>query len=845
MRAKKIFFLNLILSLFLVSVSAQEYPDTLWVKVTFYDFHADGSNPEFNPNNRGGLFTGMIADTLTKDLKPILGKSPYFNYKIDNWFRPWKSGDFTIPVYSDSLGNNVTYKKVSYDTSFKNIVINDSLPFIHIGSGMYKFERSGENGTTDFFWLDGKGFGNEPRGYRNNFSFTMELHSTFVYKKGMTFNFAGDDDVWAFINGKLAMDLGGIHSSKKGSILLDSVASKYGLIEGKQFPFDFFYAERHVEQSTIKVTTNLFTPQSLIRLYGKSGTPDANGNIALGALDTLPAGELVKIYSHVFDSIQWRPEWDKLVNWQISDPSGAVKSDMSQIGSISLLSTKVSSQVTLTATFINPDDPTHKVITTSIKLVVGPGKPYQITFQKTSEIIQSESTPLATISMTEQEKTAVLYAVVRDSLGNFIRFADKTQWQTSDPTVGTVSPEAGKNYKGVITKVNGGSVQITANEPGLKPAIVNVIISTSHVIISTSHVNLTAAVTADRDGDGYLDMIVLMFDSTVTISNQFATSNINVGYNGTKFKIDSVKSTIGGSKGTEFQLYIHEVTSGDFQTSWKPEITIIGNPDIAPISTFKCTDGAGPVIGRAFYYPGSLKTDANSSTTPDTIYVTISEKVTHATNNNPNGLFAYYQNGTIATNVFQSIVSFGDSTARLIVSDGFTIESISDSIQLISNNGVIDLNLNKPNANSRKAPIEWAKMSILYAPSSNPIILGIGITNRKVLEIYKSVIESETPNASISGTVPGVVIGVHVRGQSLQPLPDGSYGKAVTYDALGNLVRSNLKVSKVNGSEYGIYWNCQNENGRNVGPGTYLMVVKSSDISGKKMDKFKLGVKKE
>ena len=35
---------------------AQSGPaDTMWAKVTFYDFHADGSNPEFNPDHRPEL----------------------------------------------------------------------------------------------------------------------------------------------------------------------------------------------------------------------------------------------------------------------------------------------------------------------------------------------------------------------------------------------------------------------------------------------------------------------------------------------------------------------------------------------------------------------------------------------------------------------------------------------------------------------------------------------------------------------------------------------------------------------------------------------------------------------
>ena len=72
----------------------------------------------------------------------------------------------------------------------------------------------------------------------------------------MTFNFEGDDDVWAFINNRLVMDIGGIHPTAIDSINVDSL----GLTNNKKYSFDFFYCERHVTGSDIRITTNIIAP---------------------------------------------------------------------------------------------------------------------------------------------------------------------------------------------------------------------------------------------------------------------------------------------------------------------------------------------------------------------------------------------------------------------------------------------------------------------------------------------------------------------------------------------------------------------------------------------------------
>lgn len=107
-----------------------------------------------------------------------------------------------------------------------------------------------------FFPADGQLFGNEStdgQGVSHNFNFTTEWHLMFTYQRGQTFTFRGDDDLWVFVNGNLAIDLGGIHNGQDATLELDTL----GLSAGTDYPFDIFYCERHVVASEIEIETSI------------------------------------------------------------------------------------------------------------------------------------------------------------------------------------------------------------------------------------------------------------------------------------------------------------------------------------------------------------------------------------------------------------------------------------------------------------------------------------------------------------------------------------------------------------------------------------------------------------
>ncbi len=95
----------------------------------------------------------------------------------------------------------------------------------------------------------------------HNFSFTTEVKYWFKYDATSTakLDFTGDDDVWVFVNGKLAVDLGGWHVPLDGSVTINATtASKFGLADGQVYEIGVFQAERETEGSTFRLTLSGF-----------------------------------------------------------------------------------------------------------------------------------------------------------------------------------------------------------------------------------------------------------------------------------------------------------------------------------------------------------------------------------------------------------------------------------------------------------------------------------------------------------------------------------------------------------------------------------------------------------
>ena len=290
------------------------------------------------------------------------------NSGVEYWY--FDSADTTLAMRTDKESGSYYLKDVGHQDWSKNVNSSSKTDGVSNPYGFFPFNETAKACSASNY---NYGFGT-----KLEFKFRLTDDGTVVGTDGkeypIKFNFSGDDDVWVYVDGKLALDVGGAHgkvtgqidfknkiatvsntkksqneSSREGAPTTSSVEIKGS--NSDEHTLTMFYMERGMWESNMKVSFNFqdenefavekkvdttgvntelfptslfedasvfpFTIQNQATHYGTQEAQSSDAKQPKTYNDSFSEGKLSKTFSqNTFETINEKAGQEKVVHWK-------------------------------------------------------------------------------------------------------------------------------------------------------------------------------------------------------------------------------------------------------------------------------------------------------------------------------------------------------------------------------------------------------------------------------------------------------------------------------------------------------------------------------------------------